>query len=90
METLNMLITQGHYQIADEQPLNVIRWIFPAINFPSQLSRRFKKNRPAGVLTTSSAKPLIALLRSENFASMVEKVLVSNLACYTDMMSDLE
>lgn len=53
MEILNMLITQGHYQITDEQLLNVIRWIFPTINFPSRLSRRFKKNRAAGVLTTS-------------------------------------
>jgi hypothetical protein len=92
MEILNMLITQKHYRITDEELLDVIRCMFPKINLPSRRSRRFHKNRTARVLTTSSAERLITCLRSENFASMVGKVLPSNLdlTCYIDTMSDLQ
>lgn len=92
MEILNMLITQKRYRITDEEFLDVIRCMFPKINLPSRRSRRFHKNRTARVLTTSSAERLITCLRSENFASMVGKVLPSNLdlTCYIDTMSDLQ
>jgi hypothetical protein len=72
MRILNILLTNGEYDMSDEAILKVLRWRF---SLPSGRSTRMKRNQRPRILTNNAAATLINCIGSEHLDTLRHKLL---------------